>query len=63
MAISTLCNGSSRIGLLHSASPLSNEFGLVPVLPHTSRQLSGNDRLRRTILRRRVYDVYQLMVL
>lgn len=28
MAISTLCNGSSRIGLLHSAFPLGNEFGL-----------------------------------
>ena len=40
MAISTLCNGSSRIGLLYSAFPLGNEFGLVPVLPHTSRQLS-----------------------
>jgi hypothetical protein len=63
MAISTLYNGSSRIGLLYSASPLSNEFGPASPLPHTSRQLSGNDRLRRTILRRRVYDVYQLMVL
>ena len=63
MAISTLYNGSSRIGLLHSASPLGNEFGPASLLPHTSRQLSGNDRLRRTILRRRIYDVYQLMVL
>ena len=26
MAISTLYNGSSRIGLLYSASPLGNEF-------------------------------------
>jgi len=40
MAISTLCNGSSRIGLLHSAFPLSNEFGPESILPHTSRQLS-----------------------
>ena len=58
-----LCNGSSRVGLLHSASPLGNEFGSVSVLLRTGQQLSENEGLERTILRRRVCDVYQLMVL
>ncbi len=53
-----LCNGSSRVGLLHSASPLGNEFGSVSVLLRTGQQLSENEGLERTILRRRVYGVF-----
>ena len=45
-------------GLLHSASPLGNEFGSVSVLLRTGQQLSENEGLERTILRRRVYGVF-----